>query len=79
MLDRTEGFLGAGASGFDGSVFSQFMIQLQGVVIIRLWTLVFSWIALRVTSLITNLRVSNEDEDEGLDFGEHNESAYHSN
>jgi ammonia channel protein AmtB len=25
------------------------------------------------------LRVSNEDEDEGLDFGEHNESAYHSN
>jgi len=48
-------------------------------VIICLWTLVFSWIALRVTSLITNLRVSNEDEDEGLDFGEHNESAYHSN
>jgi len=79
FVGKPEGFLGAGASGFDGSVFSQFMIQLQGVVIICLWTLVFSWIALRVTSLITNLRVSNEDEDEGLDFGEHNESAYHSN
>jgi Amt family ammonium transporter len=79
FVGKPESFLGAGASGFDGSVFSQFMIQLQGVVIICLWTLVFSWIALRVTSLITNLRVSNEDEDEGLDFGEHNESAYHSN
>ena len=76
LVGKPGGFLGAGASGFDVSVFSQFMIQLQGVVVICLWTLVFSWIALKVTSLVTNLRVSDESEYEGLDITEHNESGY---
>ena len=49
FIGKPDGFLGAGAAGFDPSVFAQFMIQLQGVVIICLWTLVFSWIALKVT------------------------------
>ena len=76
LVGKPGGFLGAGASGFDASIFSQFMIQLQGVVVICLWTLVFSWIALKVTSLVTNLRVSDESEYEGLDITEHNESGY---
>ena len=76
LVGKPGGFLGPGASGFDVSVFSQFMIQLQGVVVICLWTLVFSWIALKVTSLVTNLRVSDESEYEGLDITEHNESGY---
>jgi len=77
FVGKPDGFLGAGAAGFDPSVFEQFMIQLQGVVIICVWTLVFSWIALKVTSLITDLRVTDEGEREGLDITEHNESAYH--
>ena len=76
FLGKPNGFLGAGASGFDPSVFEQFMIQLQGVVVICLWTLVFSWIALKMTSFITDLRVSQENEYEGLDITEHNESGY---
>jgi Amt family ammonium transporter len=79
LVGKPEGFLGAGASGFDASIFSQFMIQLQGVVVICLWTLVFSWIALKATSLVTNLRVSDESENEGLDITEHNESGYSAN
>ncbi len=79
LVGKPEGFLGAGASGFDTSIFSQFMIQLQGVVVICLWTLVFSWIALKATSLVTNLRVSDESEYEGLDITEHNESGYSAN
>ena len=79
LVGKPEGFLGAGASGFDASSFSQFMIQLQGVVVICLWTLVFSWIALKATSLVTNLRVSDESEYEGLDITEHNESGYSAN
>ena len=79
LVGKPEGFLGAGASGFDASTFSQFMIQLQGVVVICLWTLVFSWIALKATSLVTNLRVSDESENEGLDITEHNESGYSAN
>ena len=79
LVGKPGGFLGAGASGFDASTFSQFMIQLQGVVVICLWTLVFSWIALKATSLVTNLRVSDESENEGLDITEHNESGYSAN
>ena len=55
FIGKPEGFLGAGAAGFDPSVFDQFMIQLQGVVVICLWTLVFSLVALNITSLITDL------------------------
>ena len=77
FIGKPEGFLGAGAAGFDPSVFDQFMIQLQGVVVICLWTLIFSWIALKITSLITDLRVGDESEHEGLDLTEHNESGYH--
>ena len=76
FVGKTNGFLGAGAAGFDPSIFEQFMIQLQGVVVICLWTVVFSWIAFKITSLITNLRVSDESEYEGLDITEHNESGY---
>ena len=76
FLGKPNGFLGTGASGFDPSVFEQFMIQLQGVVVICLWTLVFSWIALKMTSFVTDLRVSQENEYEGLDITEHNESGY---
>ena len=76
FVGKPNGFLGAGASGFDPSVFEQFMIQLQGVVVICLWTLVFSWIALKMTSFVTDLRVSQETEYEGLDITEHNESGY---
>ena len=78
FVGKPNGFLGAGATGFDPSVFEQFMIQLQGVVVICLWTLVFSWIALKMTSFVTDLRVSQEDEYEGLDITEHNESGYFS-
>ena len=78
FIGKSDGFLGAGAAGFDPSVFDQFMIQLQGVVVICIWTLVFSWIALKITSLIADLRVSDDNEHEGLDLTEHNESAYHS-
>ena len=77
FIGKPDGFLGAGAAGFDPSVFDQFIIQLQGVVVICVWTLVFSWIALKITSLIADLRISDENEHEGLDLTEHNESAYH--
>ena len=78
FLGKPDGFLGAGSAGFEPSVFDQFFIQLQGVVIICLWTLVFSLVAIKVTSLLTPLRVDEESENEGLDMTEHNESAYHS-
>ena len=76
FLGKPDGFLGSGSAGFGPSVFEQFMIQLQGVGVIVLWTLAFSWVALKITSLITPLRVDEQSENEGLDNTEHNESAY---
>ena len=76
FLSKPDGFLGIGSAGFEKSVFEQFMIQLQGVGVIVLWTLVFSWIALKITSFITPLRVDEQNESEGLDLTEHNETGY---
>jgi len=78
FLGKPDGFLGAGASGFEPSVMEQFLIQLQGVGVICLWTLFFSWIALKATSMIVPLRVNEDAEVEGLDFAEHNETGYYS-
>ncbi len=54
----------------------QFVNQLEGV----LFTLVFaaagSFILLKITSLLSPLRVSEEDETLGLDLSQHGESAY---
>ena len=76
FVSKPNGFLGIGSAGFEPSVFEQFMIQLQGVGVIVLWTLVFSWIALKITSFITPLRVDEQSENEGLDITEHNETGY---
>ncbi len=76
FVGKPDGFLGAGAAGFDPSVFEQLMIQLQGVLVICTWTLIFSWVALKITSYVSDLRVSDESEHEGLDLTEHNESGY---
>ena len=69
-----ESVLGAGASGLNASsAMNQFYIQLQGVVLIVIWTLVFTWVALKITSFFTPLRVTEEDEVQGLDLTQHNE------
>ncbi len=69
------GFLGSSAGGDFGSM-NQFVIQLKGIAVIGLWTAVASWIILKVVGLITDLRVSDEDEDKGLDISEHEERSY---
>ena len=71
----TKGILSVGSSG-DFNPITQFIIQLKGVGVIVLWTIVFTWIAIKITSLITSLRVNDEDESEGLDLIEHNETGY---
>jgi len=69
------GFLGSSA-GETWVPMEQFVIQLKGIAVIGLWTAVASWIILKVIGLITDLRVSDEDEDRGLDVSEHEERSY---
>ena len=71
------GFLGSGASGVaDGGPLVQLVIQLKCIGVIFLWTAVATWVILKLIGLVTDLRVSEESENEGLDVTEHEERSY---
>ncbi len=55
---------------------SQVKVQLIGIVVTIAYTAVVSFILLKAVQLITGLRVSPEEETEGLDIVGHNESGY---
>jgi Amt family ammonium transporter len=61
----------------DYSIGSQFMIQLTGVVTTVIWSGVVAFIAFKIVDVIIGLRVSEEQEREGLDESQHGERAYH--
>tara|TARA_Y100001970_G_scaffold98563_1_gene123895 strand:+ start:41362 stop:42642 length:1281 start_codon:yes stop_codon:yes gene_type:complete len=69
------GFLGSSA-GESWVPMEQLIIQLKGIVIIGLWTALASWIILKILGSLMSLRVSEEDELEGLDVTEHEERSY---
>ncbi len=60
-----------------GGDFSQFFIQALGCAAYAIWTLVTCWIAWSVIGgLFGGIRVSEEEETQGLDIGEHGMEAY---
>ncbi|WP_096698425.1 ammonium transporter [Polaromonas sp. AER18D-145] len=60
----------------DYSIVAQVWIQLKAVLITIVWSGVVSFIAYKVVDLTIGLRVSEEDEREGLDITSHGEAAY---
>jgi len=58
-------------------ILEQFWIQLKGVLTTIVWSGVAAFIAYKVADLVVGLRVSEEEEREGLDTTYHGESAYH--
>ena len=77
LVGNPDGFLGSGAAGIseEGAV-AQLMLQLEGVFVISLWTIIATYLILRTISMFTEIRVSDEGEEEGLDIFEHNEQGY---
>ena len=75
FLGVKGGFLGSSA-GEEWIPMEQFVIQLKGIAVIGLWTAVASWIILKLIGSFTSLRVSEEEEYEGLDVTEHEERGY---
>ena len=71
-----ENFSGASLAE-EMSVNSQFLAQLFGVVLTVIWTLIFTYIALKITYLLTSLRVDEQQEIEGLDLRSHGERTYY--
>ncbi|HEU5284248.1 MAG TPA: ammonium transporter [Burkholderiales bacterium] len=59
------------------SIGSQFMIQLTGVITTIVWSGVVAFIAYKIVDLVIGLRVTEEQEREGLDETQHGERAYH--
>ncbi|MYH34938.1 MAG: ammonium transporter [Gammaproteobacteria bacterium] len=55
---------------------SQLGVQVIGLVATFAWTALATWVILKVIGLITPLRVSEEDEIEGLDLTQHEERGY---
>ncbi|WP_295526424.1 ammonium transporter [uncultured Pseudacidovorax sp.] len=55
---------------------AQVWIQLKGVLLTVVWSAVVSFIAYKIADLTVGLRVSEEEEREGLDITAHGETAY---
>jgi Amt family ammonium transporter len=67
-------FVSKEISGVDNSVMTQFLIQLKGVAVTVIYGFVASYLILKVIDMSLGLRVSEEQEREGLDISLHGES-----
>jgi Amt family ammonium transporter len=63
--------------GYPG-IAQQLWIQAKAVGLVVVWTAVVALIAFKIADLLVGLRVSEEEEREGLDINSHGEVAYHS-
>jgi Amt family ammonium transporter len=61
----------------DYSIAGQVWTQAKAVLVTVIWSGVVAWIALKIADMIVGLRVSEEEEREGLDVNTHGEAAYH--
>ena len=61
----------------DFSIGAQVWVQAKAVGLTVLWSAVVSVISYKIVDLTIGLRVSEEEEREGLDISSHGESAYH--
>jgi Amt family ammonium transporter len=66
----------ANAASPDYSIAGQVWVQFQAVLTTLIWSGVVSVIAYKLVDLVLGLRVSEEEEREGLDISSHGESAY---
>ncbi|MEY4750291.1 MAG: hypothetical protein RIQ60_2505 [Pseudomonadota bacterium] len=58
-------------------VFDQFLIQAKAVGVTVVWSAVVAAISYKIVDLVIGLRVTEEEEREGLDIASHGETAYH--
>jgi Amt family ammonium transporter len=69
-------FSGYGFADGIGSMAGQLQVQLTGVVATVVFTAVVTWIILKVVGALVGLRVTEEQEIEGLDIVLHEERGY---
>jgi Amt family ammonium transporter len=54
----------------------QVMVQLTGVLAVGAWSGIATWVLLKLSDAVTGMRVTGDEETEGLDTVEHNEKGY---
>jgi Amt family ammonium transporter len=62
-------------SGYPG-IMAQLWIQAKAVGLVFVWTAVVAFISFKIADLLVGLRVTEEEEREGLDINSHGETAY---
>jgi Amt family ammonium transporter len=65
-----------GGLGLETGIAAQFMTQLIGVIATIVWCGVVSFVILKVLDKVLGIRVSVDEETEGLDLTQHNERGY---
>ena len=65
-----------GVDGLIAGSATQLGYQALGVVIVTAYAFTVSWVLLKVIQATMGLRVSEENEVQGLDYTEHSETAY---
>jgi Amt family ammonium transporter len=60
----------------NGTMGGQVTTQLIAVVAVGAWSGIVTWIVLKLADAMTGMRVSPDQETEGLDTVEHNEKGY---
>jgi ammonium transporter, Amt family len=58
-------------------ILAQLIIQAKAVGLVFIWTAVVAFVAFKIADLVVGLRVTEEEEREGLDTTYHGETAYH--
>ncbi|MEZ5510163.1 MAG: ammonium transporter [Gammaproteobacteria bacterium] len=69
-------FSGLGFGGENASIAAQLKVQFTGVVATFVYTAIVSWVLFKVVDLAVGLRVSGDQETEGLDIVLHDERGY---
>jgi Amt family ammonium transporter len=59
------------------SIGEQFIVQAKAVGVTIIWSGVVALVAFKIADLLVGLRVTEEEEREGLDLNSHGEAAYH--
>jgi Amt family ammonium transporter len=61
----------------DYAIMDQVFIQFKAVGTTMIWSALVAFIAFKLVDLVIGLRVTEEEEREGLDISSHGETAYH--
>jgi Amt family ammonium transporter len=72
-------FVGVGGVALSRPVLDQFYVQLLSVGVTAVWSVIATFVIVKLVGVFAGLRVGREAEIQGLDFSCHGETGYHTN